>query len=78
MLSGLNKQKTLAEDEMTKAFESGIGQMQGYKQTISLANADVGNRLTRLELTQEDLQNSLPMSQRANLPMKILIWKMLS
>ena len=52
MLSGLNKQKTLAEDEMTKAFESGIGQMQGYKQTISLANADVGNRLTRLELTQ--------------------------
>lgn len=52
MLSGLNKQKTLAEDEMTKAFESGIGQMQGYKQTISLANADVGNRLTGLELTQ--------------------------
>lgn len=52
MLSGLNKQKTLAEDEMTKAFESGISQMQGYKQTISLANADVGNRLTRLELTQ--------------------------
>lgn len=52
MLNGLNKQKTLAEDEMTKAFESGISQMQGYKQTISLANADVGNRLTRLELTQ--------------------------
>ena len=26
--------------------------MQGYKQTISLANADVGNRLIRLELTQ--------------------------
>ena len=52
MLEGLNKQKDLAEDEMTKAFERGISQMQGYKQTISLANADVGNRLIRLELTQ--------------------------
>lgn len=52
MLEGLNKQKDLAEDEMTKAFESGISQMQGYKQTMSLANADVGNRLIRLELTQ--------------------------
>lgn len=55
MLEGLNKQKTLAEDGMTKAFESGISQMQGYKQTISLANADVGNRLIRLELTESRL-----------------------
>lgn len=55
MLAGLNKQKTLAEDEMTKAFESGITQMQGYKQQISLANADVGNRVIRLELTQSRL-----------------------
>lgn len=55
MLEGLNKQKTLAEDEMTKAFESGIGQMQGYKQKISLANADVGNRIIRLELTESRL-----------------------
>lgn len=52
MLEGLNKQKALAEDEMTKAFERGITQMQGYKQQISLANADVGNRLIRLELTE--------------------------
>lgn len=52
MLEGLNKQKALAEDEMTKAFENGISQMQGYKQTMSLANADVGNRLVRLELSE--------------------------
>lgn len=55
MLEGLNKQKDLAEEEMTKAFESGISQMQGYKQQMSLANADVGNRLIRLELTEQRL-----------------------
>jgi flagellar hook-associated protein 3 FlgL len=55
MLEGLNKQKDLAESQMTKAFESGISQMQGYQQTISLANADVGNRLSRLELSESRL-----------------------
>ncbi len=52
---GLTKQKELAEEEMTNAFERGIAQMQGYQQQVSLAKADVGNRRTRLELTQSRL-----------------------
>jgi flagellar hook-associated protein 3 FlgL len=55
MLEGLNKQKDLANDQMTKAFEKGISQMQGYQQKVSLANADIGNRLSRLELSESRL-----------------------
>jgi flagellar hook-associated protein 3 FlgL len=55
MLEGLNKQKDMADAQMTKAFEKGISQMQGYQQTVSLANADVGNRLKRLELSESRL-----------------------
>ena len=55
ILEGLNKQKDFAEDQMTKAFEKGIGQMQGYQQEISNAKADVGNRETRLSLTKSRL-----------------------
>lgn len=52
---GLTKQKELAEEEMTNAFENGIAQMKGYQQQVSLAKADVGNRRTRLNLTQSRL-----------------------
>ena len=52
---GLTKQKDLAEDRMTKAFETGIGQMQSYQEQISNAKADVGNRQKRLELTKTRL-----------------------
>ncbi|MGN0318267.1 MAG: flagellar hook-associated protein FlgL [Lachnospira sp.] len=52
ILEGLTKQKELAEDEMTKAFERGVGQMQKYQEQISNAKADVGNRVTRLNLTK--------------------------
>ena len=55
MLEGLNKQKNLAKDQMTKAFEKGIGQMQGYQEKISNAKADVGNRIQRLDLTKTRL-----------------------
>lgn len=52
---GLTKQKELAEEQMTDAFERGIGQMQNYQQQVSLAKADVGNRETRLNLTKSRL-----------------------
>lgn len=55
ILEGLNKQNDLAKDQMTKAFEKGITQMQDYQQQISNAKADVGNRQTRLELTKTRL-----------------------
>lgn len=55
ILEGLNKQRDLAEDKMSKAFEQGIGQMQAYQEQISNAKADVGNRETRLELTKSRL-----------------------
>jgi len=52
---GLTKQKELAEEEMTNTFENGIAQMKDYQQQVSLAKADVGNRRTRLNLTQSRL-----------------------
>ncbi len=52
---GLTKQFELAQEEMTKAFEAGIGQMQDYQQQVSLAKADVGNRMVRLDLTRSRL-----------------------
>ena len=55
MKEGLTKQKELAEEQMTKAFESGVGKMQAYQQQTSLAKADVGNRMTRLNLTKSRL-----------------------
>ena len=55
ILEGLNKQNDLAKDQMTKAFEKGIGQMQGYQEQISNAKADVGNRIQRLDLTKSRL-----------------------
>lgn len=55
ILEGLNKQNDLAKNQMTEAFEKGIGQMQDYQQQISNAKADVGNRQARLELTKSRL-----------------------
>lgn len=52
---GLTKQFELAEEEMTNAFERGIGQMQDYQQQASLAKADVGNRRVRLSLAESRL-----------------------
>ncbi len=52
---GLTKQKELAEEEMTNAFERGIKQTQDYQQQASLAKADVGNRMNRLNLTKSRL-----------------------
>lgn len=52
---GLTKQKELAEEEMTNAFEDGVAQMKNYQEEVSLAKADVGNRQKRLQLTQSRL-----------------------
>jgi flagellar hook-associated protein 3 FlgL len=55
ILERLNKQKDYAEDNMTAAFEKGVGVFQNYQEQISLAKADVGNRMTRLNLTKSRL-----------------------
>jgi flagellar hook-associated protein 3 FlgL len=55
VLERLNKQKDYAEDNMTAAFEKGVGVFQNYQEQISLAKADVGNRMTRLNLTKSRL-----------------------
>ncbi|MBQ4283172.1 MAG: flagellar hook-associated protein FlgL [Lachnospira sp.] len=52
---GLTKQFELAQEEMTRAFEAGIGQMQRYQEQVSLAKADAGNRMSRLNLTKTRL-----------------------
>lgn len=52
MKEGLTKQKELAEDKMTAAFEKGVSLFQGYQEETSLAKADIGNRMTRLNLTK--------------------------
>ena len=55
MLEGLEKQKDLTKDNMTKTFEKGISKMQGYQSEVAIAKADVGNRLTRLDLNKTRL-----------------------
>lgn len=55
MLEGLNKQLDLSKSQMTSSFETGIKQMKGYQEQLSNAKADVGNRITRLDLTKTRL-----------------------
>lgn len=55
IMEGLTKQRDLAKSEMKNAFEAGIGQMQGYRDQVSNAKADVGNRQIRLDLTKTRL-----------------------
>ena len=55
MLEGLNKQYDLAKNNMTEAFENGVKQMKSYQQQNSVAKADVGNRIQRLDLTKTRL-----------------------
>ena len=52
---GLTKQNELAKEEMKNRFEYCVGTMQGYQEQASLAKADAGNRMTRLNLTKSRL-----------------------
>jgi len=56
MTDALSKEWDLANETMQKTFESGITKMQTYQQQITTANSDVGNRISRLELTTSRLQ----------------------
>ena len=55
MQESLKKEYDLAHDAMQSAFEAGITKMQGYQQQVTSAQADVGNRQTRLKLTASRL-----------------------
>ncbi len=47
----LDLQKSILQDIM----EAGVGQTQGYEESVTVAITDVGNRISRLELIQERL-----------------------
>lgn len=55
IMEGLEKQNDLAKSNMTEVFEKGISQIQNYQSEVSLAKADVGNRLVRLNLNKTRL-----------------------
>lgn len=57
LLEEANKELDYAKDTMQKAFESGITKMQGHQQTVAIANSDIGNRMSRLELTKTRLES---------------------
>lgn len=44
-------------DVLQKTFESGITWMQKHQENIDIAIADIGNRMSRLQLTKERLQD---------------------
>lgn len=55
MIEAVNKEYDLAADQMQKAFDAGNTIFQNYEQQIASAVADVGNRTTRLKLTEARL-----------------------
>jgi flagellar hook-associated protein 3 FlgL len=57
MIEAAEKEVELYKDTLTKAYEKGIGQMQGHQEDIDIAIADVGNRMSRLSLTESRLEN---------------------
>lgn len=54
--SALTKQYDLAKDAMQETFDAGITKMQNYQQENTTEQADVGNRLIRLNLNKNRLQ----------------------
>lgn len=57
MIQAAQKEVELVDDMLTKAYEKGIGDMQGHQENIDIAIADVGNRMARLKLTQTRLES---------------------
>lgn len=55
MIESVDKEWDLAHNEMQETFESSITKMQGYQQKLTGATSDVGNRITRLQLTKSRL-----------------------
>lgn len=55
MITATSKEWDLANDKMQKLFESRMTKMQNYQQQITTVNSDVGNRISRLELTKTRL-----------------------
>ncbi|MDD2972746.1 MAG: hypothetical protein PHE02_11520 [Lachnospiraceae bacterium] len=60
-LAAANKALTLLKDKEKKLYASGITSMEGYRAQASLANTNLGNRDSRLELIKKRLT-----SQKAN------------
>lgn len=56
MIEAAQKEVDLLTDTLTKAFESGISNMQKHQENIDIALSDVGNRMSRLELTEKRLK----------------------
>lgn len=55
LLEAAQKEYDLAADQMQKAFDAGNTIFQKYEQQLASAIADVGNRTTRLKLTESRL-----------------------
>lgn len=51
----LDKQFDLAKDSMQEVFDAGVTKMQNYDQENRKQQADIGNRLSRLELNESRL-----------------------
>ncbi len=56
LIEAAQKELDLKNDTLNKAFESGITKMQNHQETVDIAVSDVGNRMSRLDLTKSRLQ----------------------
>ncbi len=57
LIDTAQKELDYYNDVLQKTFESGITWMQDHQETVDIAIADVGNRMSRLDLTKERLQD---------------------
>lgn len=57
LIESANKELDYYNDKLQTAFETGITNMQNHQETVDIGLADVGNRMSRLELTETRLKS---------------------
>lgn len=57
IIAGAEKELAYYNDVLQKTFEGGITTMQKHQEDIDIAIADIGNRMTRLDLTKTRLKD---------------------
>lgn len=57
LIEAAQKELDYYNDNLQKTFESGISLMQNHQEKVDIAIADIGNRMTRLNLTKTRLES---------------------
>lgn len=57
LIEGAQKELDYYNDALQKTFEAGVTNMQNHQEDCDIAIADIGNRMSRLELTQTRLKS---------------------